>query len=144
MKLFTIGFTQKNAGQFFELLLNNQVKTVFDVRLNNSSQLAAFTKASDFPYLLDKIGNIGYVHWAKVAPEKELLKKWQKKECSWQQYEEQYLTMLKHRGISEMCDLQKLDHACLLCSEPTAEHCHRRLLAEYLKQNISELEIIHL
>lgn len=144
MKLFTIGFTKKNASQFFELLMKNQVKTIIDVRLNNNSQLAGFTKVSDFPYFLKKIGNIQYVHWIKVAPEKELLKKWQKKEVTWEEYEDQYQTMLENRDIFNNCDLQQLDHGCLLCSEPTVEHCHRRLLAEYLKKSIPELEIVHL
>ncbi|GAB7016237.1 DUF488 domain-containing protein [Methanogenium cariaci] len=144
MKLYTIGFTKKNARQFFELLMNNQVKTVCDVRLNNNSQLAGFTKSSDLPYFLEKIGNIKYVHWVRVAPEKELLKKWQKKEISWRQYEEEYLTMLMRRNIQEMDIFEQLDRGCLLCSEPTAEQCHRRLLAEYLKNSIPDLEIIHL
>ena len=120
------------------------MKTVYDVRLNNNSQLAAFTKSSDFPYFLEQIGDIRYVHWVRVAPEKELLKKWQNKEISWRKYEDQYLAMLKKRNIPGMDDLKQLDHGCLLCSEPTAEHCHRRLLAEYLKNYIPDLEIIHL
>ena len=144
MKLFTIGFTKKHSREFFDLLLNNHVKTLFDVRLNNKSQLAGFTKGSDFPYFLEKIGNIRYIHWVQVAPEKGLLKKWQKKEITWQEYEKQYNSMLKKRDVFEKCDVQQLDHGCLLCSEPIVKHCHRRLLAEYLKENIPELEVIHL
>jgi len=144
MKLYTIGFTKKNSRQFFELLLKNQVKIVFDVRLNNNSQLAGFTKASDLPYFLEKIGNIRYVHWTKVAPTKELLDKWQKKEITWQEYEDQYQAMLEKRSILETCDIKQLDNGCLLCSEPTVEQCHRRLLADHLKKNIPDLEIIHL
>lgn len=106
MKLYTIGFTKKNSRQFFELLLKNQVNTVFDVRLNNNSQLAGFTKASDLPYFLERIGNIRYVHWTKVAPTKELLDKWQKKEITWQEHEDQYLAMLEKRSILETCDIK--------------------------------------
>lgn len=144
MKLFTIGFTKKNASQFFELLIQNQVKTIFDVRLNNKSQLAGFTKGSDLPYFLEKLGDIKYIHWTQVAPESELLKEWQKKEISWSQYEERYTEMLKKRGISDKYTPKQLDHGCLLCSEPTVEHCHRRLLAEYIKEKNPDIEIIHL
>lgn len=37
-----------------------------------------------------------------------------------------------------------LSEVCFLCSEPTPEKCHRRLLAEYLKEQYPEIEIIHL
>jgi uncharacterized protein (DUF488 family) len=32
----------------------------------------------------------------------------------------------------------------LLCSEPTAEHCHRRLVLEYLRDKWGDLTITHL
>ncbi len=44
-------------------------------------------------------------------------------------------------------DTELLDHACLLCSEPTAEHGHRRLAAEYLREALEpalRITIIHL
>jgi uncharacterized protein (DUF488 family) len=37
-----------------------------------------------------------------------------------------------------------LDGACLLCSEETPHHCHRRLVAEYLKQHWRDVEIEHI
>lgn len=144
MKLFTIGFTKKSAPQFFEMLIENGVETVFDVRLNNKSQLAGFTKGRDFPYFLEKIGDINYIHWIQAAPESELLKQWQKQEISWPEYEERYTGMLRKRRISDQFTPEQLDNGCLLCSEPTVEHCHRRLLAEYLKDQNQDIEIIHL
>jgi len=42
--LYTIGFTKKNARQFFETLKTAGVKRLVDIRLNNQSQLAGFTK----------------------------------------------------------------------------------------------------
>lgn len=44
MKIFTMGFTQKNAQQFFGLISRNKVELLIDVRLNNHSQLAGFTR----------------------------------------------------------------------------------------------------
>ena len=55
MRIFTIGFTKKSAEEFFTLLENSGVKRVVDVRLNNSSQLAGFSKGRDLSYLLNKI-----------------------------------------------------------------------------------------
>lgn len=44
MQIYTMGFTQKTAEQFFEKIKQNGIQIVIDVRLNNQSQLAGFTK----------------------------------------------------------------------------------------------------
>lgn len=144
MKLFTIGFTKKDAKTFFGLLIKNNVKTVIDIRLNNHSQLAGFTKGNDLAYFLEKIAGIGYVHCIQAAPEENLLKNWQKGAISWSQYETSYKDILVKRNIIDKIDKTILENGCLLCSEPTAEQCHRRLFAKYLQEKIPELEIVHI
>ncbi len=52
MTIFTIGFSQKTAEEFFTLLTKNNVKTLVDIRLNNKSQLAGFANAKHLPYFL--------------------------------------------------------------------------------------------
>jgi uncharacterized protein (DUF488 family) len=144
MKLFTIGFTKKDAKTFFDLLINNHVKTVIDIRLNNHSQLAGFTKGNDLAYFLKAIAGIDYYYFIQAAPEKSLLKKWQNGEIIWQEYESTYKEMLEKRKVIEKIDSKILKNGCLLCSEPTAERCHRRLLGEYLMEKIQGLEIEHI
>jgi uncharacterized protein (DUF488 family) len=70
MQIFTIGFTKKDAKTFFELLNDNGVKTIIDVRLNNRSQLAGFAKSRDFAYFLDKLCKCQYRHEDIFAPHK--------------------------------------------------------------------------
>jgi len=144
MRLFTIGFTQKSAQKFFDALSNNNVKLLIDVRLNNKSQLAGFTKAEDLKYFLKKICGIEYLHMPLCAPSEELLKKYQKKEIKWPEYEKEYQDILKKREVQIKFNNNNLNYACFLCSEPKPDQCHRRLLAEYLKQYFPEVEIIHL
>jgi uncharacterized protein (DUF488 family) len=144
MKLFTIGFTKKTANVFFSLLQKNEVKKIIDIRLNNKSQLAGFTKEDDFRFFLKTIAGIEYIHLTKFAPNEELLKKYQKKEIDWKGYEIEYLKLLDTRKVTESFDTKILENACLLCSEEKADNCHRRLLAEYLKKEYPEIEIIHL
>lgn len=144
MRLYTIGFTKKSAKDFFEILVSNNVKSLIDVRLNNKSQLAGFTKGSDLEYFLKVIANVEYFHFIKAAPEKELLKKWQNKEINWGEYEKNYLRTLAERKIINYFDSTRFEYSCLLCSEPTTEYCHRRLLAEYFQKYIPEIEIVHL
>ena len=144
MTLFTIGFSKKNAETFFEILLHNKVRRLIDIRLNNKSQLAGFTKSGDLKYFLRKIANIEYVYMQQFAPTKDLLKKYQEKQVGWEEYEAQYKSILNERNVLENLDYSIFDDAVLLCSESTAECCHRRLLAEYLANNNSNIKIKHL
>ena len=144
MNLYTIGFTKKSAKQFFELLKKNQVKCLIDTRLNNKSQLAGFAKKDDLEYFLDGLANIKYVYKPEFAPSDEILTKYKKGSMSWQEYEEKYLRLLEQRKILKDLNFSLFEDACFLCSEHSAEHCHRRLLAEYLKQHNPSLKIIHL
>lgn len=128
----TIGFTQTTAEAFFERLRNAGVKRVFDVRLHNTSQLAGFAKAGDLAYLLRAIGNIEYVHQPLLAPTDAMLKAYKKEKGDWGEYEKKFLQLMSERRIEQRLRPETFDGACLLCSEPTPHHCHRRLVCEYL------------
>ncbi len=144
IKLFTIGFTKKSAKRFFNLLTSNDVKEIVDTRINNTSQLSGFAKADDLQFFAKEIGNINYSHNIEFAPTKELLSKYRKKEMSWEEYEVEYLNLLDMRHIAQKVNVEELHQSCLLCSEHTAEKCHRRLLAEYFQNVKNDVEIIHL
>jgi uncharacterized protein (DUF488 family) len=144
IKLYTIGFTGKSAEKFFNLLKTSDVKKIVDTRINNVSQLSGFAKGADLKFFAKEIGNISYEHNVDFAPTKELLSRYRNKKISWQEYEVEYLNLLDMRKIVQKIDIEKLHENCLLCSEHTPEKCHRRLLAEYLKNVKSNVEIIHL
>jgi uncharacterized protein (DUF488 family) len=144
MNIYTIGFTKKSAEEFFNILIKNSVRRIIDTRLNNRSQLAGFTKEEDLKYFLKKIANIEYVYMPQWAPTDEILNGYRKKLISWEQYEKKYTDILKGRNILEKLDFSILENACLLCSEDKPEHCHRRLLAEYLVRHNNSIKIIHL
>jgi uncharacterized protein (DUF488 family) len=44
MRLYTIGFTQKSAETFFDLLRQHGVQRLVDIRLNPNGQLSGFAK----------------------------------------------------------------------------------------------------
>lgn len=143
MKIFTIGFSQKSAEEFFTLLTKNGVKKLIDIRLNNKSQLAGFANAKHLPYFL-KLHNIEYEYRPELAPTKELLDGYKKKEISWQEYEKIYNEILLNRDILNLLVAEELNNSVLLCSEPTANQCHRRLVAEYIAKHFDNVEIKHL
>lgn len=142
--IFTIGFTKKSARTFFDLLRRAGVKRIVDIRLNNESQLAGFTKKEDLEYFLKKIAGIEYIHRPDLAPTKEILDGYKKKRMTWADYERSFLDLMKERRAEALVTRADLDKACLLCSEPKPEKCHRRLVAEYLHSRWGSVEIRHL
>lgn len=145
IEIFTIGFTKKKAEYFFEKLQNSGVKRIVDVRLNNVSQLAGFAKKDDLIYFLKEIGGMDYVHLPELAPTKDMLDAYKKQKGDWSTYENKFIELMESRHIEDKIPKEVLNEGCLLCSEDKPHHCHRRLVAEYLKNKWNdEIEIKHL
>ncbi len=144
MTLFTIGFTKKPARRFFELLRASGAKRVVDVRLNNVSQLAGFAKKDDLAYFLEAICGMEYVHLPVLAPTQQMLDEYRKRERDWNAYEARFLDLMRQRRIEVTIPSDTIADGCLLCSEDRPERCHRRLVAEYLKQHWADVDIVHL
>ena len=144
IELFTIGFTQKTAREFFTSLKDAGVRRVVDVRLNNNSQLAGFSKKEDLAYFLREIGGIEYVHLPELAPTQDILDAYKKCKGDWEIYEKQFLDLLARRQVGKTIRPDLLDHGCLLCSEHLPHHCHRRLVAEYLNAKWGGIKTKHL
>jgi uncharacterized protein (DUF488 family) len=144
MKVFTIGFTKKSARRFFELLCTSNVKRLVDVRLNNVSQLAGFAKRDDLAYFASEICGIEYIHLPILAPTQEMLDRYKKQSGDWSTYETQFLELMVQRHVAEAVSGEIIADGCLLCSEDQPNHCHRRLVAEYLNMKWGGIEISHL
>ena len=142
--LFTIGFTKKTARDFFELLTEAGVKRIIDTRLNNVSQLSGFAKRKDLEYFLKEIADIEYTHLLDLAPTKNILNPYKKKQTDWQTYEKSFLDLIEQRQIENKVTPDILDGGCLLCSEAKPHYCHRRLVAEYLNNKLGNINICHL
>lgn len=144
MKVFTIGFTKKPASRFFEMLRKSGAKRVVDIRLNNVSQLSGFTKRDDLAYFLKEVCGMEYVHLPDLAPTREMLDEYKKQRGDWGTYETRFLALMKQRRIEETVAKEVIVDSCLLCSEDKPHQCHRRLVAEYLKQHWGDVDIAHL
>ncbi len=145
MEVFTIGFTKKTAEEFFGLLRRHGIKRLVDVRLNNVSQLAGFTKREDLQFFLREICGAEYVHEPRLAPTQDMLDAYKKDKGTWAHYQRKFLELVAVRKIEERIDRSLFDlPAVLLCSEPTPEHCHRRLVVEYLQGKWNDLKVKHL
>lgn len=144
MKIFTIGFTKKSAREFFTLVGNSGAERLVDVRLNNVSQLAGFAKRDDLAYFLRELRGVHYVHDLRLAPTQEMLDGYRKRGDSWSHYEHNFLKLLSERAVENVVSPRIIDNSVLLCSEPTAHKCHRRLVAEYFAARWDDVSVTHL
>jgi len=144
LKIFTIGFTKKSAETFFGALKGAGVARLVDVRLNNVSQLAGFAKRDDLRFFTRTICEIPYVHQPELAPTQEMLDGYKKRRGSWGEYEGRFLELMRERAIEASTPRELMDGGCLLCSEDKPHQCHRRLVAEYLREKWGDVEIEHL
>lgn len=145
MEIFTIGFAGKSAPTFFGLLKQEGIRRLVDVRLNNTSQLAGYTKSDSLPFFLREILDADYIHEPLLAPTKAEFSEYRKKKGDWGEYERRFVELMDQRRVAEVLDRSLFEvPAVLLCSEATAEHCHRRLVAEYLSARWGNITITHL
>ncbi len=146
MKLYTIGFTKKSARTFFGLVRENGIQRLVDIRLHPGGQLSGFARQGDLPYLLANLAaNCAYVYAPELAPTKEILGDY-RKNSNWGQYVSRFECLMDERRVPENLDRAEFEHlsSCLLCSEPTPERCHRRLVAERIARAWANVEVIHL
>lgn len=145
MEIYSIGFTKKTAEQFFGILKNQKIRRLLDVRLNNVSQLAGFAKREDLKYFLGEICTAEYVHEPLLAPTQELLDNYKKQKGPWPDYADKFLALMAERKIEKKLDRKQFSvRTVLLCSEAQADHCHRKLVLEYLQDKWGDLNIRHL
>ena len=144
IRVFTIGFASKTAEQFFSRLKQPGLIRLIDVRLHNISQLSGFTKKNDLKYFARSICDLDYVHLLELAPTQELLDAYRKKGDDWEGYEKTFRSLVATRRIEDTIDKKLIRGGCLLCSEASPERCHRRLVAEYLRDKWGNVQIVHL
>ncbi len=144
MNVYTIGFTEKPARRFFDLVRSSGARRVVDVRLNNTGQLAGFSKRDDLIFFLKEICDIDYVHLPELAPTASILDAYKKHGGAWSVYEAEFLNLMERRRIEQSIARDLMDQCCLLCSEHKPHQCHRRLVVEYLQRKWGDLKATHL
>jgi uncharacterized protein (DUF488 family) len=145
MDVFTVGFTQTTAEHFFGRLRDAGVERLLDVRLRNDSQLAGFAKARDLPYFLRELIGADYAHEPLLAPTAEIMDSFKKGKGDWEEFAPDFRDLLAERSVETVLDRADFERpTALLCSEPDAEHCHRRLVVEYLTEHWGDVREVDL
>jgi uncharacterized protein (DUF488 family) len=143
-KLFTMGFKEKTAETFFDLINNAGIKRLMDIRLHPNTQLAGFCKQNNLEYFLKELLNIDYRHIPLMAPSKDIFNDYRNNGLEWKDYERRFNILINQRKVEQLIEENEIDRSCLLCLEVEAVNCHRRLVAEYLQKYFEDIEIIHL
>jgi uncharacterized protein (DUF488 family) len=143
--IYTIGYKGKPLRAFIGQLRQAGIDAVIDIRLRNTSHLLGYTKRDDLAFLLEEGFGIAFEHRPDLAPTKEILRAY-REDGDWAAYEARFCPLLSERSAKEAGRdiLSRYEAPCLLCAEPTAERCHRRLVAEHWAQHTPELTIVHL
>jgi len=145
MTIYTIGYKGKSLETFVNQLRAAGIDAVIDIRLRNTSHLAGYTKRDDLAFLLQAGFGIAYEHHPELAPTLEIREAYLA-DKNWAAYEAQFLPLLRERRAEAVGKdiLTRYRSPCLLCAEPTADHCHRRLVAEHWAAHLPDVTVIHL
>jgi uncharacterized protein (DUF488 family) len=120
------------------------IERLLDVRLNNASRLAGFARRADLPFFLERLCGAEYLHEPSLAPTREILDAY-RKGGGWPGYERAFLDLLRERQVEKTLDSDIFEvPTVLLCSEARAEHCHRRLVLEYLDREWDGIRAVNL
>lgn len=139
-KVFTIGFSGKKPEVFLEVLSAARISCLWDIRLWRLSAYVPYYNGNNLATVLGS----RYEYHPEFALKVEFLADYKDKKLIWGEFEQKYRELLNARNPLQNCDFCKLDRICLLCTEKTADMCHRRLAAEYIATKIPDAEIIHL
>lgn len=145
--LATIGFGKKGAERFVQLLKDASVSTVVDTRRRPDSPLSGYARQRDLAFILSGSG-IAYEHRLELAPPDTLLDRY-RTDKDWLAYERDFdqlvlQTPAAAHAMVELIDRSERETVALLCSEPTPDKCHRRLVAERMREQEPSLRLLHL
>jgi len=145
LKIYTIGYSGKTAQEFFDQLKNNKIERLIDIRIYPNHDGAQYASKRDLPYFLKEIVGCDYSYLIDLAPTTKLLDDIHA-DGDWEKYVAGYTQLMKDRNIpfSLEKNLFQNQTCCLLCFEPTAEQCHRRLAAERIQNYWKDVELIHI
>ena len=143
--VYTIGYKGKSLKTFVTQLRTAHVDAIIDIRLRNTSHLAGYTKRDTLAFLLPEGFGIAYEHHPELAPTSQIMDAY-RQNADWAAYQSRFLPLLQERAVETIGQtiLRRYHAPCLLCAEPTAQQCHRRLVAEYWREHLTELTVVHL
>ncbi|MBN2122521.1 DUF488 family protein [Candidatus Micrarchaeota archaeon] len=130
---FTIGYEGKNIDSFLNILIQNKITVLADVRYNAFSMNFAFTESKLVEYL-SKVG-IRYVHFKYLGIPGEKRKELDSPQAYEELFDEYSRTILPANmaHFKRLEELGRKERVALLCFEKDATFCHRGVIAHKLE-----------
>ncbi|MEW5746453.1 MAG: DUF488 domain-containing protein [Nitrospirota bacterium] len=143
--IFTIGYEGKNVDDFINRLKRYNITTLIDVREIPSSRKPGFSKGRLSENL--KSANISYIHMKELGSPRELREKLHE-DNDYSSFFEGYGKYLDTQlGSVKYLHDEVLSNgvSCIMCMERDPLHCHRKIVAEKIKEvNGNGLTITHI
>jgi uncharacterized protein (DUF488 family) len=153
MKLFTIGHSNHSLDKLVQLLNDNGVIILFDVRSAPYSRFRPWFNKDHLEFELPR-RNIQYIFGGKQLggrpPESSLYKSGQlPEEGTDYLHEVNYAEVMKRswfiQGIARLLEIASEGTTAIMCSEENPANCHRHhLIAKYILENYPEIEVHHI
>ena len=129
MKIYTIGYGGRKPQEFLDLLTDNGIRTVVDVRLRpDRSSMGTYVKARSNTQGIEGLlakADIQYFSFIELGNIFMDMDDWV----------ERYRSLIEQAGDILTGQLWQVPAPfCLMCAEKRAISCHRLIIAEYLKQ----------
>ena len=143
-KLFTIGYEGYDIDSFIAYLKSFGIECLLDVREIPLSRKKGFSKSALAARL--NLDNIEYLHFKELGSPKAIRKKLKQDD----DYPSFFETMKKHLAMNKEAVGRAYGYVsrrmcCLMCFEQLAEKCHRRVVADEVKNwNGNGLKIVNL
>ncbi|MCL2566535.1 MAG: DUF488 domain-containing protein [Alphaproteobacteria bacterium] len=141
--MYTIGFSGKKQSGFFEILHVSDITKLLDIRLYRTSCFVPWASSGNLAKDCHN-HNIDYAVIPEMFPTGELLKSYKNRAIDWTSYEQIFNNLLADRQVEKLFSPESLNNICFLCSEKSADMCHRRLVAKTLYRYTYNLFVINL
>lgn len=143
MTIFTIGYEKKEIGQFINLLKENRIEVLVDIRSIPYSRNSSYAKK-----ILEKTlqnNGLEYLLKKELGSEKNIRIK-VKSDGDYEYFFAEYEKSLIEKSdiIRKLVELAKIKTICLLCYEADFNRCHRKSVAKAIAEMDSKFEIVHL
>jgi uncharacterized protein (DUF488 family) len=131
-------------SSFFDLLIQNEVQTIVDVRENPISRKPGFSRSA--LAAASVMYGLNYVHIPALGSPKNIRHAY-RADRDWERFSERFLVHLATQGdaLYGLAELARRERCCLLCFEADPSLCHRSVVAEQVVTTAGlTLPVVHL
>ena len=141
MTIYTIGYEKKNIEEYLNILKNNKVEILIDVRERAWSYKKDFCKTKLNSHLVEN--GILYLHHKDLGNPKIFRKNITDREKTLKLYEK-YLNKTRN-GLEELEDIltKNKKKICLTCFEKEHLECHRSIILKVISKD-KKIKVINL